>query len=225
MWGGQNSTKNNYKYVKSTNDSKIPNDAKKFIKAIYNSELDRYDNNLNNDYKTILNDNCFYLPNFFENSHDRTLFDKIKNDLVESKCELVTWSRHFKFENPTFLLTFNEIVSKMAKHFNLEVFETRLNYYPDNKSWKPFHRDSHKIYYNEKYKNGIKENFTLGASFGATRELEFKHEKTNNTFKFPQNNGDCFAFTSDVNDVFLHSVPKTSRNVGPRFSIIVWGCN
>ena len=42
-------------------------------------------------------------------------------------------------------------------------------------------------------------------------------------FSFPQNNGDVFAFTTEVNKRFKHGVPKLVRGVGgPRFSIIAW---
>jgi hypothetical protein len=42
----------------------------------------------------------------------------------------------------------------------------------------------------------------MGASFGSTRELAFKHVASGQTFTFPQGNGDIFAFTSEVVRVF-----------------------
>jgi hypothetical protein len=69
----------------------------------------------------------------------------------------------------------------------------------------------------------IEENFTMGASFGASRNLDFIHEQTQNKFTFPQNNGDVFAFDSDINRKFLHGVPKVFHRIGPRFSITAWG--
>lgn len=38
----------------------------------------------------------------------------------------------------------------------------------------------------------------MGASFGAMRELAFKHVGSGTVFSFPQGNGDVFAFTSEV---------------------------
>jgi hypothetical protein len=38
----------------------------------------------------------------------------------------------------------------------------------------------------------------MGASFGSTRELAFKHVASGQIFTFPQGNGDIFAFTSEV---------------------------
>jgi hypothetical protein len=50
------------------------------------------------------------------------------------------------------------------------VHASRLNFYPNSSSWKPFHHDSHA--YGDK---GTKEDFTMGASFGASRQLVFLH--------------------------------------------------
>jgi hypothetical protein len=72
-----------------------------------------------------------------------------------------------------------------------------------------------------------KEDFTMGASFGATRELVFMHPKSGGQqFSFPQKNGDVFAFDSVVNQRFQHGVPRaasSSTAPAPRFSIIAWG--
>ena len=53
----------------------------------------------------------------------------------------------------------------------------------------------------------------------------FLHEPSGQTFTFPQNNGDVFAFTSEVNKRFKHGVPKAAKSgqSDPRFSIIAWG--
>ena len=42
------------------------------------------------------------------------------------------------------------------------------------------------------------QDFTMGASFGFTRQLAFKHVASGQVFEFPQGNGDVFAFTSEV---------------------------
>lgn len=69
-----------------------------------------------------------------------------------------------------------------------------------------------------------REDFTVGASFGATRSLEFVHVRSGISFSFAQNSGDIFGFNSTVNKTFTHGVPEdTSGQVGPRLSIILWG--
>jgi alkylated DNA repair dioxygenase AlkB len=63
----------------------------------------------------------------------------------------------------------------------------------------------------------------MGVSFGASRQLEFKHEESNSIFSFPQNNGDVFAFDSEVNKLFMHGVPKSKKKCDARISVIAWG--
>ena len=55
-----------------------------------------------------------------------------------------------KIENPTNLPTFNKIVDELSKLFNVDVSETRLNYYPDQNSWKCPHKDKN-AYGNVRY--------------------------------------------------------------------------
>ncbi|CAE8678596.1 unnamed protein product, partial [Polarella glacialis] len=66
---------------------------------------------------------------------------------------------------------------------------------------------------------------TVGASFGASRDLRFKHLETSLEFGFPQGNGDVFAFTEPVNSAFQHCIPQCTpaKSVGPRISVILWG--
>jgi hypothetical protein len=120
--------------------------------------------------------------------------------------------------------TFRSVVAKMAQYFDVEVYATRLNYYADGSDYKPYHHDSHagRAFF-EHGGMGPREDFTMGASFGATRELSFLHVESNCTFSFPQHNGDVFAFDANVNQNFQHGVPKSAKAGGPRFSIIAWG--
>ena len=131
---------------------------------------------------------------------------------------MVNCSKHLKHENPEFSETFHRVVKEMADYFDVEVYATRMNFYRDGTDWKPFHHDSHAY-----GGRAQREDFTMGASFGGSRELIFLHEPSGNTFTFPQNNGDVFAFTSEVNKRFKHGVPKAKSNNDPRFSIIAWG--
>lgn len=168
------------------------------------------------DFNSVLSNGTVYLPNFFCGTTDLLLFDKLKIEL--NRTDLVNWSKHFKFENLSSSETFKSIVDQMAKHFGVTVCQTRINYYPDGSSYKPLHRDKHFD------PTSLKpENFTMGASFGSSRNLDFVHEQSKNKFTFPQNNGDVFAFDSDVNRKFLHGVPKVGKPIGDRISIIAWG--
>lgn len=209
-----------FRYIPENQRSNITNisnqnKASNFASALIKTEFDRYGNSsLMNDYQKVINNGCIYLPNFFCKTDDYNIVDKLKKEIQSQNP--VNWSKHSKYENPEFSPTFNEIVYTIAKHFNIKVIQTRLNYYRDGNDWKPFHHDSH-AYGNKQ------ENFTVGASFGASRELVFLHEESGNKFSFPQNNGDIFAFNKEINQKFMHGVPKDKFKSGERFSIIVWG--
>jgi len=185
------------------------------------SELAQTDGHLWNAYQLLIKGHAIYLPHFLCGKEDFTLMKNLSNDLQSNAGEAMTnWSQHLKHENPDFSPTFQEIVKRMADYFDVDVFATRLNFYPDSASWKPFHHDSHAYGGRQQ-----REDFTMGASFGATRELVFLHQPSQQQFSFPQENGDIFAFSTQVNQQFMHGVPKSSiKGPAPRFSIIAWGC-
>jgi alkylated DNA repair dioxygenase AlkB len=206
--------------------------------SVTQSESARVNGGLVEDVSHLLNGGCVCMSNFVCSKGDRTLFEALKSDLRSysgegMKCGeldgdeggqpsrgLIDWSKHEVYENPTSISpVFNSIVAFLDAYFDVEVYASRLNYYRDGSTWKPFHHDSHA--YGGK---ALREDFTVGISLGQNRALEFLHEPSNRKFSFPQHNGDCFAFTSDVNTRFQHGVPKSSDpSCGDRFSIIVWG--
>lgn len=144
-----------------------------------------------------------------------------------------TWSKHLVIENCSDRSeTFGKIIKILEKYFDLEILATRLNFYQNQDHWKPFHKDSHAYGISTmidpitKKEMKIKEDFTVGVSFGAERSLEFIHDECIDIkFGFPQRNGDLFAFTDEVNLRFKHGVPKVlnGEKCGPRISIIGWG--
>lgn len=216
MWGKMNNMK--FKYTESEN--KLENMALFYTGKLIKSDIDKMNGKLSDDVNQIIKGGCTYLPNFFCQSNDYSIFNKLKKEIESEQYKMINWSKHFKHENPEISSTFNEIVKKMGEHFKVEILQTRLNYYKDGSDWKCLHKDRH-AYGSGKEK--IREDFTIGASFGASRELEFVHDETGNKFNFPQNNGDVFAFDSNINKKFMHGVPKNWSVKEPRFSIIAWG--
>lgn len=70
---------------------------------------------------------------------------------------------------------------------------------------------------------GVKEDFTVGVSFGATRNLHFKNmNNPKQYFKVPNRNGDVFAFNGPFNREFKHAILQEECD-GPRVSIVIWG--
>ena len=107
---------------------------------------------------------------------------------------------------------------------------TRFNWYKDASDWKPFHADS-AAFNPQRARN---QNITVGASFGAERELSFLHVGKGTDLAFPQTNGTAFSFGRDVNIRFQHGIralpPDKQSTVrgavevgGGRISIVLWG--
>ncbi|ARF10970.1 2OG-FeII oxygenase superfamily protein [Hokovirus HKV1] len=191
------------------------NNAFQYASSLIKSDIDKVDSDMIQVTNEILKNGCIYLPNFICETNNYDYFDKIKKEL-EPETNVIQWSKHYKFENPEFSKTFNEIIEKIKNHFNVEVLCTRLNYYKNGNDYKPLHHDSHA------FSNNKKENFTVGISFGASREITFMHVKSKKKFNFPQNNGDLFAFNDIINKEFMHGIPKANINVKERISIIAW---
>lgn len=195
------------------------NEISKYVRKALKSEMAQLNGKLIKDSSLALEGHCLYLPSFFCSEEDLTLTTKLAEELEQHACAgMIQWSKHLKHESPQFSETFNEIIALMSRYFEVDVFASRLNFYADGTAWKPFHHDSHAY-----GSSGEKEDFTMGASFGASRKLAFLHVDSKKQFDFPQNNGDVFAFTSEANRLFQHGVPKSNVQHGPRFSIIAWG--
>jgi hypothetical protein len=118
--------------------------------------------------------------------------------------------------------TFGRIVDEITKKFKIDVKSTRFNLYKNSDDWKPFHHDAAAV----KEHIAKAQNFTVGVSFGATREIAFENAKTKTTVSFSLPNGSAYAFSKDINVNWKHGVPQISpekKNTDGRISIIAWG--
>jgi len=158
------------------------NRAGQYAKQMVKSQVTMTDGNLWNDYKLLSDGHAIYLPHFFASPRDFEILKALSADMQKNgDTGMVNWSKHLKHENPNYSASFKQVVNKMAAYFDVDVYATRMNFYPDGQSWKPFHHDSHAYGGHDE-----REDFTMGASFGATRELVFKHEASGQVFSFPQ---------------------------------------
>eukprot|EP00747_Dinoflagellata_sp_TGD_P204758 gnl/TRDRNA2_/TRDRNA2_78461_c0_seq1.p1 gnl/TRDRNA2_/TRDRNA2_78461_c0~~gnl/TRDRNA2_/TRDRNA2_78461_c0_seq1.p1 ORF type:complete len:324 (-),score=47.44 gnl/TRDRNA2_/TRDRNA2_78461_c0_seq1:144-1115(-) len=172
---------------------------------------------------------AFMLPGFLCEHDDLSLFETLKSEIPDGR-EFEEWGggvhlgvqflgdscRH---DAPSSPATLREIVARLEATFGIEASATRLNFYRSGHDYKPLHRDR------GRGPDGAP-TVTVGASFGAPRELTFMHIKSGMVTTFPQSNGDVFAFTPELNDVFMHGIPRLDDNRledQPRLSLILWG--
>ena len=137
------------------------------------------------------------------------------NQTISGTHYIVNDSVDWKGYVPTFKL----VVDRIQSFFNMKVSATRLNIYNNAKEWKPFHHDAAAV----DAKKAVKQNFTVGVSFGATREAAFEHAATKCTVSFPQIDGCIYCFAKDTNIEWRHGILPGKEGEQGRISIILWG--
>lgn len=180
----------------------------------------------------VRHDDVIVVPEFFCKENDHELYYKLVQEMRESqaagtqRAEWISWHEgaHLLSQNPTGSRTYQKVLSRICEYFSIADRNqgTRFNWYKDGSDWKPFHHDS--AAFNEK--RAKTQNCTIGISFGAARELAFRHAKTGELIYFPQTNGMLYFFGRDANIVWQHGVnalPDDEQDGKGRISIIIWG--
>jgi hypothetical protein len=185
----------------------------------------------------LQNNDVAVFPDLFINDVD--LYDKLLKEVYATEFDkeklIIPWHEkahvivddhlNWKPQCPTF----NYIVKKIADYFEMDIKASRMNWMRDYKEHKHQHHDSAAV----KADKAKTQNFTVGISFGATRDIRFEvanFKDCRNTVSFPLTNGTTYCFGKDVNVNWRHGVPpvKTSEPYEPkkedgRISIIAWG--
>jgi len=189
---------------------------------------------LHRDFAAIAGGSAVYWPACVCPEKDLSLFQALYAELSPWHASPYKRSRHPACVEEERLLasgTYRHVVAMLRAVFGVKVGYSIVNLYTDGDDWTEYHRDNFRAEGNRMAAPGTAgtpvsaHNVTVGASFGASRELRFKHLQTELEFCFPQGNGDVFAFTEPVNSAFQHSVPRCTpaSSAGPRISVILWG--
>eukprot|EP00434_Breviolum_minutum_P005061 symbB.v1.2.004466.t1/scaffold249.1/size274694/25 len=182
--------------------------------------------------KELRHDDVVIVPDFFCAEDDwQVYYDLIQEmrELQEKNTHDSQWKSwhegaHLLSPNPEGSKTYQAIVKRMCEYFSIApgTRGTRFNWYRDGSDWKPFHHDSAAF----NIKRARNQNCTVGISFGASRELAFRHAKSEELVYFPQTNGMLFFFGRDVNIRWQHGInalPESEQDGKGRISIILWG--
>jgi len=179
----------------------------------------------------VKHDDVIVVPEFFCAEEDWDIYYTLIKEMREAqakgerKSDWISWHEgaHLLSQNPTGSKTYHKIVQRIGEYFNAAENNrgTRFNWYRDGSDWKPFHHDS-AAFNADRAKN---QNCTIGISFGASRELAFRHAKTGELIYFPQKNGMLFYFGRDANIIWQHGInalPEKEQDGKGRISIILW---
>jgi len=188
---------------------------------------------------TIQSNDVIIIPDLFSNQNDNNIYSKLLNEINQTKfdkeklihkwhegCHLIVDDHYdWKKDCPTF----NYVIDKIKKYFSMNVKATRFNIMEDLNDWKAFHHDGAAI----KPEVAKKQNFTIGVSFGSTRDIAFQvanHKDCRNIVSFPLPSGTTYGFGKDINIDWRHGVLpiQTDSNYKPnpadgRISIVIWG--
>lgn len=186
----------------------------------------------------ISHDDAIIIPTFFCEPDDWNMYYSLLKEMRECQAredrnsQWESWHEgaHLLTKNPTGSATYNDVLAKICDHFAIANSDcrdgnsvgTRFNWYRDGSDWKPFHHDSAAF----NIQRARQQNCTVGISFGASRELAFRHAKTGELIYVPQTNGMLFFFGRDVNIRWQHGInalPKDEQDGKGRISIILWG--
>mmetsp|Transcript_4352 Transcript_4352/g.10172 ORF Transcript_4352/g.10172 Transcript_4352/m.10172 type:complete len:435 (+) Transcript_4352:15-1319(+) len=184
------------------------------------SELNRTDTTLLDTMAKVLAGNAFYYKGMVCAKEDPSLFEQLMTEVEYGEAWLAGGT---KLHRPTCVGSdewlakspaYQKVVHSLVTQFKVRPIRSILNCYRDGKDWTSYHSDQ--------YFEGV--NMTVGASFGSTRNISFQHlQVPGSNFEFPQENGDVFAFTEEVNSEFRHAVLPNPKAKAPRVSVIIWG--
>lgn len=186
-------------------------------------------------YKKVYEKNeVVIVPQFLQETYKNEIYDKllyeIDNSGIEKNKLLKLWhgDSHFIVDDNVSwkdkIPTFQMIINVIEKYFHMKINSTRMNWYKDSNDWKPYHHDAAAV----KPHIAEKQNFTVGVSFGATRDISFEYAGHGKraVVSFPLLNCTAYAFANDVNIKWKHGVPKIHPDKAfseGRISIIAWG--
>lgn len=187
----------------------------------------------------IQSNDLIIIPDLFSSVSDSDIYDRLLKEVYATKfdknklihewhegCHLIV-DDHFDWKKDC--PTFNYIIDKIKKYFNMDIKATRFNIMEDLNDHKFFHYDGAAI----KPDIAKIQNFTIGVSFGFTRDIAFQvanHKDCRSVVSFPLPSGSTYGFAKDVNIDWRHGVPpiRTELNYKPkpsdgRISIVAWG--
>jgi hypothetical protein len=176
------------------------------------------------------------VPGLFCESADTSIYEQLMKEMNECGIkEDRLWKmwhgdnhliaddhQNYKERVPTFMA----IIQKIREYFKMDIKATRFNWYRNDIEWKPFHHDASAV---DPEKAKI-QNFTVGVSFGATRDIAFEDALESpghrRVISIPLVNGTTYCFSGDINTNWRHGVPQLppeKQGKQGRISIIAWG--
>lgn len=222
----------NFKHI-DTVFKKKPKNTENFEPSHKPSDMNILIGDSNNIYKNKYAENdLIIVPNFLKENFNNEYYNKLLKEIEESEIDKNKLWKLWHGDNHLIaddnlnwkekIPTFTYILSEIEKYFDIEIKNTRLNLYKDSNDWKPFHHDAAAV---KKHIAEIQD-FTVGISLGATRDIAFESIKDKTVVSVPLLNCTVYGFAKDININWKHGIPQIHHDKSfsdGRISIIVWG--
>jgi hypothetical protein len=188
----------------------------------------------NDDIPKLTSRDVLLSPKLFDDFGQYEIYNKLVSEIencgVPEEQLLKMWHGNNKIEGTHLIAddhqkwkehcpTFRMVIDRIVKSFDMDIKATRFNWYRDPDHWKPFHHDAAAV----KPEKAKTQNFTIGVSFGATKDAAFEHAKTKTVISIPQHDGTVYSFSRDTNIIWRHGILQDKESDLGRISIIAWG--
>lgn len=114
------------------------------------------------------------------------------------------------------------VLNKLAELMDVDGLAWWTNLYEEASVDCKFHRDR-STYGGDADNPSLKPDYSMIASFGATRDFTLRHDATGREFSFCQENGDVIAFDNEVDEDFLHGLHPSEGRGLPRIAVVMVG--
>ncbi|MBB6128279.1 alpha-ketoglutarate-dependent dioxygenase AlkB family protein [Mucilaginibacter lappiensis] len=175
----------------------------------------------------------FLYPNFYQEDGVYDVFDELKHSILWKQDKMKIYGKQVNFPRLTswyadgdktytysgvvnIPLPFTPLLRKIKEaaeqQCNKQFNSALLNFYRNGGDSMGWHSD------NEKELSGNP--VIASASFGATRTFQFKHKQQKNAkVSMALSNGSLLIMQGETQHHWLHQVPKTTDDTGPRINI------
>lgn len=200
------------------------------------------EHSLASSFNLVLKGGARHVRGVFGDAQDLGLFDALRKELGRrggAWSQGTKGSARIKYSIPGFngcglldgeivydlcgqeLPAFSYALRSLAECINADILSWWVNIYEEGSVGLGFHHDHQNN--NMGLRWGRAFDVTAGVSFGACRDLTFRHVATGREFHFPQENGDVFAFDTQTDYEFLHGIYRKKDPCGARISLIMVG--
>lgn len=104
-----------------------------------------------------------------------------------------------------------ELAAKVGSECSVKFNSVMCNLYRDGKDSVGWHADDEPIFGDAPV--------VASLSYGGTRKFQLRHNKTREVLNFFLGQGDLLVMGSEVQTSWQHSIPRTSKSVGPRINL------